>query len=132
MMLFKVGSTAAIIGASTLLIATLLHPMSADPADAAAALREYAADRFWVATHLGQFFGISLIFVGLYALRQSLADSRAAWLSDLGFHFAVATLATAAVLQAVDGVAVKVRVDYWAAHPEAQEARGFEAAFAVR
>src|SRR5262245_65631218 len=114
---FKAGAVAAIGGAVLLLVSTLLHPMSADPADAAAAFREYAADRFWVATHLGQFFGISLIFVGLYALRQSLADSRAAWVSDLGFHFAVATLATAAVLHAVDGVAPQVMADHWRAAP---------------
>ena len=131
-MLFKVGSVAAIGGAALLLVATSMHPMNADPADAAAAFREYAADRFWVATHLGQFCGIGLIFVGLYALRQSLADSRAAWLSDLGFYFAVATLATAAVVQAVDGVALKVMVDHWAAAPEAQQQPRFEAAFAVR
>src|SRR5262249_12844656 len=70
---FKVGSVAAIGGAVLLLVSTMLHPMSADPADPVAAFREYAADRFWVATHLGQFVGIALIFVGLYALRQSLA-----------------------------------------------------------
>ena len=29
--------------------------MSADPNDAPAAFAEYAADRIWVATHLGQF-----------------------------------------------------------------------------
>src|SRR5262249_11151117 len=49
-----------------------------------------------------------------------------------GFYFAVATLATAAVLQAVDGVALKVMVDHWAAAPEAQQQAPFEAAVAVR
>jgi len=83
-------------------------------------------------THLGQFAGIALMFVGIYALARSLQDDALGWLANLALLVAVAALATAAVLQAVDGVALKVMVDHWAAAAEAQKQAAFEAAFAVR
>jgi hypothetical protein len=135
-MLLKFGSIAAVAGAVVLVVATALHPMQADPNDAGAAFTEYAADRAWIATHLAQFFGVALIFIGLYALRRSLAagapGAPSAWLADLGLCMALAALANAAVLQAIDGVALKAMVDHWASAPEAQKSAAFEAAFAVR
>jgi len=131
-MLLRTGSTTAIIGALALLIATTLHPMTADPGDPVAAFTEYAADRWWVASHLGQFLGVALMFGGIYALARSLQDDPLGWLANLAVLVGVAALATAAVLQAVDGVALKVMVDHWAAAPAAQKPSAFEAAFAVR
>jgi hypothetical protein len=43
------------VGAAVLVVATMLHPSEADPNDLPAALAEYAADTFWVVSHLGQF-----------------------------------------------------------------------------
>ena len=63
--LAKVGAVAAVSGALTLFISTLLHPMKADPNDAPAAFAEYAAATSWVASHLGQFAGIALLAVAL-------------------------------------------------------------------
>jgi hypothetical protein len=131
-MLLRTGSAAAIVGVLALLIATMLHPMMADPGDPVAAFSEYAADRWWVATHLGQFLGVALTFVGICALVRSLQDDPLGWLANLALLVAVAALAAAAVLQAVDGVALKVMVDHWAAAPAAQKQSAFEAAFAVR
>jgi len=128
----RAGAVSAIAGAVVLLVATLLHPMSADPADPAAAFAEYAAARAWVASHLGQFLGVGLMFVGLYALRASLAGGPADWLAGLALAFALAALGTAAVLQAVDGVALKLTVDRWAAAAAPQRQSAFDAAFAVR
>jgi Domain of unknown function (DUF4386) len=121
-----------VVGSLVLLVATLLHPMSADPSDAVAAFTEYAADRLWVASHFAQFVGVCLIFVGLTALARSLQDERTRWLSDLAALTAATTLATAAVLQAVDGVALKVMVDRWAAAADGQKDLAFAAALAVR
>ena len=45
---------------------------------------------------------------------------------------AIASLAVATALQAVDGVALKVMVDTWAAAPAAHKEAAFYAAFAVR
>ena len=47
-------------------------------------------------------------------------------------HRGAKSLAVAAALQAVDGVALKVMVDAWAAAPAAQKEGVFHAAFAVR
>jgi hypothetical protein len=131
-MLLRAGSAAAIVGTVVLVVATMLHPMSADPADPAAAFSEYAADRLWIASHLGQFLGIALIFVGLYALHRSLADGPVGWIADLALLFALAALVMAAVVQAVDGIALKAMVDHWAGASDAQKQAAFEAALAVR
>ena len=50
----------------------------------------------------------------------------------LGAIGAGAGLAVTGAVQAVDGVALKVMVDTWAAAPEANKAAVFQAAFAVR
>jgi len=49
----------AIAGSVLLFIGTYLHPMSADPNQAAAAFAEYAADPLWVASHLTQLAGVA-------------------------------------------------------------------------
>ena len=59
--LVRIGAIAAILGALLLFVSTLLHPLGADPDDAVAAFTEYAADRLWVASHLGQFLGVALM-----------------------------------------------------------------------
>jgi hypothetical protein len=51
--LYRVGGIAAIVGIVIVLFATLAHPMGEDPADAPAAFAEYAADRYWMVSHLG-------------------------------------------------------------------------------
>lgn len=52
--------------------------------------------------------------------------------SDLALGGAVASLAIAAALQAVDGVALKAMVNTWAAAPEREKEVLFHAGFAVR
>jgi uncharacterized membrane protein (DUF485 family) len=128
----RLGAAAAIAGALLLVPATMLHPMGADPSDAAAAFAEYADDKRWVASHLGQFFGVVLMFVGLTAFADTLRESPWAWLARLGVYFGVAALAGAAVLQAVDGVALKRMVDAWAAAPVDQRQSALSASLAVR
>lgn len=128
----RVGGSAAILGVVLLLAATLLHPMDAQPSDPSAAFAEYAADQFWVASHLGQLLGVMLISGGLVSLSWRLREGRAGVWAIFGLAGVVASLALAGALQAVDGVALKVMVDRWAvAVPDARP-RFFEAAFAVR
>jgi hypothetical protein len=130
--LSRVGGIGAILGVIVLVAATMLHPMNAHPSDAEAAFAEYALDRYWVATHLGQLVGAVLIASGFVSLSWKLRAGRAgAWAFLAGFA-AVASMSLAAALQAVDGVALKFMVDRWSsAAPEARAAV-FEAAFGVR
>ncbi len=130
--LVRIGAIAAILGALLLFVSTLLHPLGADPDDAVAAFTEYAADRLWVASHLGQFLGVALMVTALVALSRTFDVGRAAAWSRIGLVGAIASLAVAASLQAVDGVALKFMVDRWAAAPAEQQPAIFEAAFGVR
>lgn len=130
--LARVGSVAAMAGALLLTITTLLHPMGADPNDAEEAFAEYAADSLWVASHLGQFAAIALLSVGLVALANTIAGGRAEAWARIGLLGVSASLAAAAALQAVDGVALKFVVDRWAQASGEARALAFEAAFAVR
>jgi len=128
----QMGATCAIAGSVLLFIGTYLHPMSADPNQAAAAFAEYAADPLWVASHLTQLAGVALIVAALLLLAQQLrAGSAAAW-AGIAAGAAIVGLAVAVALQAVDGIALKFMVDAWAAAPAAQKEGLFHAAFAVR
>ena len=128
----KVGGIAAILGAALLVIATSLHPADAHPLDAPAAFAEYAADRFWAATHLGALLGVVLITGGLIALSWRLREGRAGVWATLGAVGAVASLSVAGALQAVDGIALKVTVDRWVQVATEAQSPLFETAFAVR
>jgi hypothetical protein len=127
----RTGATCAIAGSLALLVGTYLHPLGADPNDAVAAFTEYAADRLWVASHLTQLAGVALMVVALLLLTEELAG-RGRGLERVAAGGAVASLALAAALQAVDGVALKRVVDAWAAAPPEHERAAFHAAFAVR
>jgi hypothetical protein len=105
--------------------------MSADPNDAAAAFTEYAADRLWVASHLTQLAGMALMMAALIVLSNQLEAGRSAGWPRVAAAGATASLAIAAALQAVDGVALKVMVNAWATASEAQKDGAFHAAFAV-
>ena len=128
----RMGATCAIVGSVVFFVGTYLHPMHADPNDVAAAFAEYAADRLWVASHLTQLAGVVLIVAALLSLAHQLeVTSHTGW-SHLARGGAIASLAVATALQAVDGVALKVMVDTWAAAPAAHKEAAFYAAFAVR
>jgi hypothetical protein len=128
----KVGSVAAIAGALLLFIGTWMHPMNADPKVPLAAFTEYAADHHWVASHLMQLFGVLLMSAALVLLSRRLSDGPAAEWAALVTVGAITSLAAAAALQAVDGVALKVMVDRWAAAPALAKPLFLQTAFAVR
>lgn len=130
--LARVGAAAAIGGAVLLFLTTLLHPMSADPNDPAAAFAEYAADPLWVASHLGQFLGVAMLGVTLVAVAATTEAGRPSAWSRIALVGTAASMAMAAALQAVDGVALKMTVDRWMQASGEARALAFEAAFAVR
>jgi hypothetical protein len=125
------GMTAT-AGSVLLTVGTWLHPMGADPNDASAAFTEYAADSFWVASHLMQLAGMALMIVSLVLISPLLEAGPAAAWARIARAGAIAGLALAAALQAVDGVALKTMVDAWAAAPESAKSELFYSAFAVR
>src|SRR5262245_2477072 len=119
-------------GALLLALGTYLHPMHSDPNDALAAFTEYAADRLWIASHLVQLAGSVLIAAALLLLARQLEATNAAPWSRLAAGGAIASLALASALQAVDGIALKAMVDAWADAAALQKETAFHAAFAVR
>jgi hypothetical protein len=132
----RLGSTiiasAAIGGALLLFAGTYLHPMDADPNVPLAAFNEYAADRYWIDSHLMQLVGVTLMVGALVLLSRVFAVGPAQEIATLGMASAVASLAVAAGLQAVDGVALKAMVDAWSAASKPETGELFHAALAVR
>ncbi len=130
--LARLGAVAALVGAVLLFVSTLLHPAHSDPNDLPSAFAEYAADSLWVGSHLGQFMGFAVLGMALVALAATLESGRAAVWTRIGLAGTAASIAVAAALQAVDGVALKVMVDRWAAATGEARALAYEGAFAVR
>jgi hypothetical protein len=130
--LARLGSVSAFAGAIVLFASTLLHPMGRDPNNSPEAFAEYAADSFYVWTHLGQFAGFALLGAALVALRATFEPGRASAWARIGLAGTIVGVAIAAALQAVDGVALKVTVDRWAAATGEARAVIYEAALAVR
>jgi hypothetical protein len=128
----RILAVVAISGSLLLFAGTYLHPMDADPNVPLAAFAEYAANRHWVASHLMQLFGVTLMVGALVLLGRLLAVGPAQAVATVGTAGAIASLAVAAALQAVDGVALKAMVDTWAAASEGGKAGLFHAALAVR
>lgn len=106
--------------------------MKPDPNDPVAAFAEYAVDRLWVASHLTQLAGVTLIVAALLLVARHLESRTGTAWARLAASGAVASLAVAAALQAVDGIALKRMVDAWATAPLLQKEGVFHAALAVR
>ncbi len=121
-----------IAGAGILLLATLLHPMSANPNDSVAAFSEYAADRLWIVSHLGQLLGVLLIAAGLIVLSAQLRQQKRDALPSLAAGGAILMAAVATFLQAVDGIALIRVVEAWAGASAEEKALAFWSAYAVR
>jgi hypothetical protein len=121
----------ALAGAAALAIGTVLHPAQADPQVSADAFAEYAATgrAEWVISHLLQLAGVVAMFTAVVILAGLALGG--AWPRVLT-ALAGASMAVAAVLQAVDGVALKATVDLWAAAAPDGKAALFDAALAVR
>src|SRR4051794_14930811 len=126
----RVGAVCAFAGSVLLGVGTSMHPMQADPNDAAAAFAEYAADQNWITGHLLQFVGAALLLGFMLVLSRQVRASSG--LRQVATGGAIASLAVAAVLQVVDGIALKAMVDAWGAASAAEKPAAFSAAFAVR
>jgi hypothetical protein len=132
--LLRIGAALAVSGIVLLVIAGFLHPSQADPGNSIAAFQEYALSDIWIAAHLIQFFGALFVPGTLVALYRSIVREQgtATALAWLGVAAATASIAVAAVLQAVDGIALKMMVEQWASAPEAEKAAAFRVAESMR
>jgi hypothetical protein len=123
--LLRMGSIGFLAGMVIFLVSTIMHPGGEDPTNHLLVFAEYAEDELWVASHIGQFAGGMLAFAGGFiALFRLLARSESGIASALAWLGLAATIAAGSaltVLQAVDGIALKMAVDSWYAIPPSSE-----------
>lgn len=124
---------ALLIGGFLLNVAfTLAHP-SGEEDNHQAIFAEYADSDAWVAVHIGQFVGVSLALAGLLVLyRVMRADAGTPLLATFGAAATVATAATWAILQGLDGIGLKEATEAWAGASEGEQAARFADAETVR
>ena len=117
-------------------VSTAIHPSREDPANHPLVFAEYASDDSWIAVHIGQFAGVTMVFAGgfvvLYRLLVQSESSTASILAWIGLALAIMTASAFAVLQAVDGIALKMAVDSWVATPTEEKAFTFRVAEGIR
>jgi hypothetical protein len=106
------------------------HPSGAED-DHEAIFSEYAESHAWVATHFVEFVLVLVAFSGLLVLCGALRGETP-YLALLAAGAIIATGATWAVLQAVDGVTLKQTVDAWVAASGTEEATRFADAETTR
>lgn len=111
-------------------VTMLFHPTGEEDVHEAIFV-EYAESGSWELVHLGQFVGVLGVLGGLLLLRPVLRPE-APKLTDLAAGLTVATAAGWAVLQAVDGVALKQAVDAWFGATGPDKASRFADAEALR
>jgi hypothetical protein len=130
--LLRLAATLGFLGFVFFEVVSAFHPDGAN--DHKAAFANYAASADWTAIHLGQFVGIASLLAGLlvlfYALNLEAGAPR--WLGVFGALAAVVTVPLAAIVYAVDGVALKQAVDAWANAPAAEQGTRFASAEAIR
>ena len=119
--MLRMGAVAFLAGVVIIIVSTLFHASSEDLMDNPVVFAVYAEDDLWIASHIGQFAGVMLVFSGGFvALFRLLARSESGTVSALawfGLVTAIITASTFAILQAVDGIALKIAVDAWHAIP---------------
>ena len=114
------------------LVATHSHPAGNDD-NHPVIFAKYAKSDSWLAIHLVQFAGVMVVLAGFVVLYRVLQVRREIpLLAFCALGATVATAATWAVLQGVDGVALKQSVDAWANASGGQRGIRFADAETVR
>ena len=127
--LLRIGSIAFLAGVIIAVVSTAIHPSTEDPFDHPLVFAEYARHDSWIAVHIGQLAGVIMVFAGgfvaLYRLLVQSESSTASIISWFGLALAIMTASAIAVLQAVDGIALKMAVDSWVTAPSEEKAVTF-------
>jgi len=118
------------------IISSAFHTSREDPTNHLRVFAEYANSPPWISAHIGQFVGGIIIFAGgfvalfrLLVQSESMTVSVFAW---IGFATAIIAASTFAILQAVDGIALKRAVDSWVIAPAEEKMAAFRVAEGIR
>ena len=134
--LLLIGSIAFLAGMIIVVVSTAIHPSKEDPANHLLVFAEYANSDSWIAIHIGQFVGGIMVFAGgfvaLYRFLVQSESSMASVLAWIGLALAIMTASAIAILQAVDGISLKMAVDSWVATPTEEKAITFRVAEGIR
>ena len=134
--LLRIGSIAFLAGAIIAIVSTAFHPSTEDPSNHRLVFAEYASSDSWIAIHIGQFAGVIMVFAGgfvtLYLFLVQSESSMASVLAWIGLALAIMTASAFAILQAVDGISLKMAVDSWVADPPEEKAITFRVAEGIR
>lgn len=124
--MLRMGSVAFLAGLVIIIVSTLFHASSEDLMDNPVVFAVYAESDTWIAAHIGQFAGVVLVFAGgfvaLFRLLVKSESGIASALAWLGLVAAILVASTFTILQAVDGIALKIAVDTWYAIPPSSAA----------
>jgi hypothetical protein len=127
---------AFLAGLVIIIVSTIFHPSTQPLTNHPLVFAEYAASKTWIASHIGQFAGVMLVFAGgfvdLYLLLASSESSVVKAVALLGLAAAIVAACTFAILQAVDGIALKRAVDSWVAAPTDEKVAAFRVAEGIR
>jgi uncharacterized membrane protein HdeD (DUF308 family) len=107
----RIGALALPLAIIVYVVSTAIHPSREDVMDNPAIFMEYAQSDSWIAVHLAQWFAALLLFGGLVALYSSItrrSEAGAVVVARFGLAAAVLAAASLTMLQAVDGVALKL------------------------
>ena len=134
--MLRMGSVAFLAGLVIIIVSTLFHASSEDLMDNPVVFAVYAESDTWIAAHIGQFAGVVLVFAGgfvaLFRLLVKSESGMASALAWFGLVAAILTASTFTILQAVDGIALKIAVDTWYAIPPSAADSEEEKAIAFR
>jgi hypothetical protein len=135
--MLRMGSVAFLAGIVIFMVSTIgFHAGTRDPMDNPAVFAVYAQSDLWIAAHIGQFAGVMLVFAGgfvaLFRLLVKSESGMASALAWFGLVAAILTASTFTILQAVDGIALKIAVDTWYAIPPSAADSEEEKAIAFR
>jgi hypothetical protein len=108
------------------------HPSGAEN-DHPEIFAEYAASDGWVMTHFGQFLGVSVALAGLFVLCYAIRTPSRGWLlARFGMAALVGTVTAFAILQGLDGIALKQNVVAWVEASGTEKDLRFDDAETVR
>lgn len=134
--LLRIGAILAFVGVVTYGVSWAIHPSREDPGDWSLTIQEYAESETWIVIHLVQFIGLLFVFLSVAILAESLRrEYRGSIVEAVAFLALVMTIISAsvfAILQGIDGISLKVMVDYWADAPSEEKATAFRVSESVR
>ena len=130
--MLRMGAVAFLAGVVIIIVSTLFHASSEDLMDNPVVFAVYAEDDLWIASHIGQFAGVMLVFAGgfvaLFRLIVKSECGTASALAWFGLVTAIISASTFTILQAVDGIALKIAANTWYAIPSSSSSSSSAAA----